>query len=141
MSDLFHVEILSLSGASLLKFGTTSQLLSPLSDVLSALVIGLVTGCAGAFFIYISSYLGIQRKKYINTPLRKISEVLIFSLVSATIFFWLPSATDNCKVIQSNVYDQEFYQYTCPNGQYSPLATLLFNTEGGTIRTIMNNNL
>ena len=34
-------------------------------------------------------------------------------------------------------FEEELIAYTCPEGEYSPLATLLFNPEGNTIRAFL----
>ena len=42
-------------------------------------------------------------------------------------------------VANKKEYENEidsFIEWNCPDKEYSPLATLFFNTEGGTIRTL-----
>jgi chloride channel 7 len=35
----------------------------------------------------------------------------------------------------------EYYRFTCPEGDYNAQATLFFNTEGGVIRALMNQEI
>jgi len=75
------------------------------------------------------------RKMYINTSIRKVLEAIIFAFVTASIFYLIVMIWSyNC--IQITIEDSEhLFQFYCtePN-TYNPLATLVFNTEGGTIR-------
>ena len=94
----------------------------------------------GAGFIAIQGRLGKLRKRYINKNWKKILETCVFSFLTATVFFTVAANASNCQD-KPRFSSREFYEGPCPDGQYSPIASLLFNTEGGTIRTIMNNEL
>jgi glycerol uptake facilitator-like aquaporin len=89
----------------------------------------------GALFIGVSIRLGMLRKIYINTSIRKVLEAITFAFVTASIFYLIVMIWSyNC--IQITTEDSEhLFQFYCtePN-TYNPLATLVFNTEGGTIR-------
>ena len=130
----------SLSSAAVLKFGTLTQLYSPMADLPAALIIGGVCGVLGALFVSVQGRLGILRKKYINTNLKKILEVCTFSFATAAAFFFVAMSSGNCQKKKPQEV-RELYEFLCPEGEYSPLATLLFNTEGGTIRSIMDYQL
>ena len=137
---MYHGTVISLSSAAVLKFGTLTQLYSPIADFPGALIIGAICGVLGAIFVDVNTRLGRLRKVYINTNLKKIVEVLFFSALTSTCFFMACMSSSNCKT-KSTTGDREYYEFRCPDGEYSPLATLLFNTEGGTIRSIMDFNL
>ena len=139
LTNLFEGDEVTLSSASVLKFGSTSQLESPISDVISSIIIGVITGLLGAFFIFANTRLALMRKKYINTPTKKVVEVIFFAFATASVFYLIPFMIPHCED-KTDAF-REYYEFTCENDQYSPVATLLFNTEGGTIRSIMNNNL
>jgi len=81
--------LLSLSNSAALKFGNVDIIYSPLSDAAVAIFIGIICGVLGAGFIAIYTYLGILRKKHINTNFKKIVEVLFFSFATSSTFFWL----------------------------------------------------
>lgn len=63
----------------------------------------------------------------------------MISFLTATTFFLVAANAPNCQ--QEGDEDREYYAGSCQGGEYSPIASLLFNTEGGTIRAIMNNEL
>ena len=94
--------VLSLSNSATLKFGEITIIYSPLSDALVAVLLGIICGLLGALFVSVNSYMIILRKKYVNTDLKKVIEVLLFSLVTSTTFFWLSALNagrpGNCKV-------------------------------------------
>jgi H+/Cl- antiporter ClcA len=93
----------------------------------------------GTGFIWVNVHLGMKRKMYINTPKRKILEALFVAFFSASAFYlavWL--WRDNCVTVTSEdtKHIVQFY-CTAPN-TYNPLATLVFNTSGGTIRQLFS---
>ena len=77
----------SLSDTGALKFGKLSDSESSLWDLPAAVVIGIVCGLMGSFFIYVNINLSILRKRYINKNWKKIAEALFFAFMSASIFF------------------------------------------------------
>ena len=123
-----------------MKFGTLTQLYSPMADLPAALLIGAVCGVLGAIFVDVQGRMGKARKKYINTNCKKIFEVCLFSFATAATFFFVAMSSSNCRKKAPDEV-RELYEFQCPDGYYSPLATLLFNTEGGTIRSIMDYEL
>lgn len=50
------------------------------------------------------------------------------------------TSSDCGRVEDDESVDSEFIQYTCEKGEYNPLATLLLNPEGNTIKALMNKN-
>ena len=136
-NSLWEGTTFSLNDTGALKFGKLDDEESSLLDIPAAVVIGLFTGLLGSFFIYVNINLGILRKKYINTNTKKIIEALCFAFASASIFFGVVVARkDNCRYVTEEGQEAETnqFRFRCPEGQFNPLATLLFNTEGGTIR-------
>ena len=120
----------------MLKFGNIDIIYSPLTDAIIAIFIGVICGLLGALFVAVYGHLGVFRKKYINTNLKKIIEVVFFSLVTGSLFFWLAAADKKCPT--KSEYFEEYYAFTCPEGTFNCQATLFFNTEGGAIRALMN---
>lgn len=85
-----------------------------------------------------NSNLGLLRKKYINTNARKLTEAALFSLITTTVFFWIPATVPTCEPrIDITVDEDVTVQYDCKSDEYSPLASMLMNTEGDAIRTII----
>ena len=87
---------LSLNSSAVLKFGQISYFDTPMTDRLIAMFIGIICGLLGAFFVYVYAILGFFRKKFINTKLKKVLEVVFFSVLTASIFFWLSAACKIC---------------------------------------------
>lgn len=60
-------------------------------------------------------------------------EVFVFCFVTVTVFYAVVVARrDNCYPVDEQ-YDYYTLQFTCKPKHYNPLATLLFNSEGGTV--------
>lgn len=53
----------------------------------AAIVLGVVTGLLGALFIHCSITMGMYRKKFINTPIKKVIEALILAFVTSSTFY------------------------------------------------------
>jgi len=102
----------------------------------AAVVIGIICGLLGSFFIFVNVNLGIFRKKYIDTNWKKIAEALFFAFLSTSIFFGvvLLRANDCVSNADAPAGVEHKMRFRCPENNFNPLATLLFNTEGGTIR-------
>jgi H+/Cl- antiporter ClcA len=133
--------VLSLSNSATLKFGEVNIMYSPLSDAVVAVILGIICGLLGALFVSVYSILGVYRKKYVNTNLKKVLEVLVLSLATSSVFFWLSASNAsnpaNC-ISLSTAAAEETYAFTCPEGTFNTQTTLFFNTEGGVIRSLMN---
>ena len=136
-NSLWEGTTFSLDDTGALKFGKLSDAESSLYDIPAAVVIGIFCGLLGSFFIYVNINLGILRKRYIKKNWQKIAEALCFAFVSASLFFGVVVARrNNCRTDPSAGESDEnnHVRFRCPEGQFNPLATLIFNTEGGTIR-------
>lgn len=129
---------LSLSDSGAVKFGSVTQEgENSMLDLPAAVIIGIVTGLMGALFIHMTIVLGMQRKKYVNTPVKKVLECAFMAFITASCFYGVVVARkDNCRPQRGSSGEEqsEEFQFTCESGYYNPLATLIFNTEGGTIR-------
>lgn len=126
---------LSLSDSGALKFGhVTDENANTMLDLPAAIVLGVITGLLGALFIRVTLSTGMYRKQYVSTPFRKIFECVLFAFMTASTFYGVVVwRQNNCKLKDVTPNEEEF-EFTCPDGYYNPLATLIFNTEGGTIR-------
>jgi len=81
---------LKVYNSAVLKFGTVNTTDATLETIPGSIMVGLICGFLGAFFIEVNTYLGYFRKKFITTPTRKVLEVLFFSFMTTTTFFWVP---------------------------------------------------
>jgi len=79
---------LSLSDSGALKLGNLSFASeNSIIDLPSGIILGVICGLLGALFIGVSIRLGMLRKIYINTSIRKVLEAIIFAFVTASIFY------------------------------------------------------
>ena len=91
----------------------------------------------GALFIHVSLVIGPYRKKFVNSNVKKVLECCIFAFLTSSCFYGVVSwRGNNCRPSEATIAEnsEEEFKFTCNNGFYNPLATLIFNTEGGTIR-------
>ena len=128
----------SLSDQATLKFGKLMEEENTLLDIPAALVIGAVCGVLGSLFIYVNVSLGVYRKKYINTKTKKILETIFFAFLTSTLFFLVTLSRKNECIEKPVTYNDTTFRFYCPEGYYNPFASLVFNTEGGTIRQLLN---
>ena len=72
----------------------------------------------------------------------KVLESIFFSVATTSVFFWSPYFANDCIDMNEKPVSDEnqdlVVNYDCPEGHYSPLATLFFNTEGAAIRSIIS---
>lgn len=84
---------LSLSDSGALKLGNLSiQNENSILDLPAGIILGVICGLFGAFFIWVSIALGMWRKQHINTPLKKVLEAMFFAITTASMFYlvvWL----------------------------------------------------
>ena len=135
LNSLWTGTTFSLNDTGALKFGKLADTEASILDLPAAIVIGLICGLLGSFFIYVNINLGILRKKYLTKNWHKILEAVFFAFLSASVFFGVVLARGNsCRTLNENFDNESKVQFKCPEGKFNPLATLIFNTEGGTIR-------
>ena len=117
-NSLWSGSTFSLSDTGALKFGKLNDEESSLWDIPAAVVIGIVCGLMGSFFIYVNINLSILRKKYINKNWKKIAEAIFFAFMSASIFFSVVAARkDNCRTsVPEPGSDEEKVRFRCPEG-------------------------
>jgi H+/Cl- antiporter ClcA len=140
---------------SALKFAKTQpdQRL-PTSILLGALIIGTISGILGALFININFRINGFRGKHQNKNWKKILEACLFAFASASAFYWAPYIFSTClpneqpalgrdfkdKVLSiwDKSEDYDISRGWCKEGTYNPLATLMWKTEAGVIRQMMD---
>lgn len=127
-----------------LKFGaiSTSNDTDTLAQLPGAVVIGIVGGAMGAFFVSINFKMnGIVRKALLTTQWMKPVETFFFSFVTSTFFFFTPRVFNECKPKTLLTGDEKVYEAWCqdsPGPTFSPLASLFWSTEGAVIKGIMS---
>jgi H+/Cl- antiporter ClcA len=75
----------------------------------AALIIGAICGVLGSLFIYINTKLGIFRKYYIVSPLKKIAEAVFFGLLTSSVFYLVTySRKHDCVAKPPSYLDRTF---------------------------------
>ena len=69
----------------------------PSSVLLGAIIIGIVSGLLGAFFININFRINSFRGAFSDKPWKKLLEAAIFAFASASAFYWFPYIFATCK--------------------------------------------
>lgn len=94
---------LTVTSSAVLKFGEVSIFDAPFSDLGIAIILGAISGLMGAFFVYVYAIFGFFRKNYVNTNIRRILEVLVFSFVSSSLFFGASALCKQCYPIDPKI--------------------------------------
>lgn len=107
-----------------------------------SIVLGISGGLLGALFIHINFNVNDYRKKYLTQKWMKPLETCFMCILTTTLFYWVP-AIRSCKPFltrDSQPVDEVLFKkvWCTEEKTYSPLASLLWNTEGAVIRTLMN---
>jgi chloride channel 7 len=123
-----------------LKFKATFVDSPDLTTIPAAIILGVICGILGAFFIYVNTTLNKQRKKYITKNWQKLLEVALFSIATSSTFYWAPSLFSYCesnsKIAKEN--KDLLSRYDCGENEHSPIATMFENEELGAIRSILS---
>ena len=79
----------------------------------------------------------VMRKRVIRKNWHKVIEVAFFALVTSTTFYMISLKLENC-IPKTDANYKSYHRARCQDNEYSPMATLFFNTEGGTIRAMLS---
>ena len=129
---------LDIVNGGLIKFGHLENVNFKLSNLPEFIIIGCVSGVIGSLFIWGNVKVTKWRKRNLTSKNRKFAEVLALTFIIALITFILPLATNVCTENSDDPdqikEDVPGLRYLCPENSYNTLASLLFNTEGETLR-------
>jgi hypothetical protein len=88
------------------------------------------------------------RKKVLNNDTKKFFETMFYVVLTGTLMYFSPLIVNNCVEAKDptpgkaqddfNQLKDKFNRYLCPDGYYSPLATILFNPLGSVFKVLMN---
>lgn len=138
LTSLWHGKPVTLSDASILKFGIMPEEHPiPIYELVGAVIIGLICGIMGAMFIRVQIWLLRMRKIGIKKSWQKVMEVSFFAGLTAMTFFTVSLSLNKC-IPKSDPTFKFYHNARCAENEYSPMATLFFNTEGGTIRSLLS---
>jgi chloride channel 7 len=130
--------------AGAIKFGSYIDNPYVLQDLPFFLLMGVFGGLLGSMFVHVNYNIGKFRKQYINTsPYKKIAETLFWVFLTATIMYFSPLIiqSDCLPIAESKISEEQALRYMCPDGQYNPLATLLFNPLGKVFKFFLSPNV
>jgi chloride channel 7 len=135
------------SGADI-KFGSLSDTKSVNVVALmpAAVVIGIIGGLLGAFFISVNTKMNDLRKNILTKKWMKPLETFVFCFITSTVIYYVPYWVSSCETIdhpqgtdfsETEIYKQAF----CEDGKFNPLASFFWVTEGEVITNILSNNI
>ena len=140
-TSLWFGNPVTLSDAATLKFGIMPEEHPiPIYELGGAAIIGLVCGVMGAIFIRVQIWLLKLRKMTIRKNWQKVLEVSLFAFLTAMTFYMVSLSLNKC-LPKSDPLFQFYHSARCSETEYSPMATLFFNTEGGTIRSLLSKSV
>jgi H+/Cl- antiporter ClcA len=152
--NTLHSKAIDWSESSL-KFATSQpDVTTPTSVVAGALVIGLISGLLGAFFINVNFRINGLRGVYNTGNKGKLFEAFLIAFLCTSCFYWVPNNWASCisnhdsrfkeslEVKTDSIFDKaEDYAVSkgwCQEGYHNPLATMMWKTEGGLIKHMMD---
>ena len=134
---------LQVTSAGTVKFGELQNLEVKLEHIHGAFVLGVVGGVLGSFFINVNTRMTILRKKYVTKNWLKVLETGFFAVATVTVYTGFTVFMAKCLEVNDDFSEEKkdmLRKWTCDEGFYNPLATLFFNTEGGTIRSLFQDD-
>eukprot|EP00347_Sterkiella_histriomuscorum_P015757 403355796 len=143
LQQLYHGKVSNIAVVNSGSVKLASSLDVPYLDSLfAAVVVGVVGGLLGALFIIINNKVNVLRKKVLTQKWMKVAEAVFLVILTVTVFFVCSQFTNTC--IKNDPEDFmikkgiEVKRFTCPEGYYNRLATLLFNSQSNIIHTFMS---
>jgi len=123
-------------------------------------IIGVLGGLLGAAFCAVNTKVSHMRIACINSkPIYRAIEAVMVATVVSTCCFWMPYAfSDKCLPIPDialdpinpvtgvravDLYKRNYYKYipfTCPNGTYNQMATIIFTTQEDGIHALFHDD-
>ena len=61
-----------------------------MDSIPAAVILGVICGLLGAFFVVFNARIGKIRKLYINTDCSKVFEAIFFAVLTSSAFYWMP---------------------------------------------------
>ena len=86
---------MSIVNAGMIKFGQYDENPYKLHDFPFFIVLGVLGGLLGAFFIYVNYSINKLRKHYLDTKWKKVLESIVLVAITATVIFFAPMILKN----------------------------------------------
>ena len=80
-----------------LKFGGVNVESPELNSLYCAVIVGIICGLLGSFFVMVNARLAKLRKKYITKGWQKIVEAALFALATSSAFYWGAAVFNTCE--------------------------------------------
>ncbi|XP_076822841.1 H(+)/Cl(-) exchange transporter 7-like isoform X2 [Clavelina lepadiformis] len=100
---------------------------------------GVIGGLLGALFNAINHKITIFRNKYVTIRFLKVVEVIIVSVVSATIAFMMMFLSAQCNPLGQDINVD--LQFLCEDGQYNTMASLFFTPPEDSVKSLFHDPL
>jgi len=92
---------MTLSASGTLKFGQLTNATVKLQHILGSIIIGVIGGLLGSFFIFVNGKMGKWRKKYITTTSRKVIEAGMYGAATMSVCIVFIASHSSCQTINS----------------------------------------
>ncbi|XP_055338309.1 H(+)/Cl(-) exchange transporter 7-like [Paramacrobiotus metropolitanus] len=126
-----------LSNSGLINLGEMMNLKYLAYEIPIYLLMAVGGGLLGAIFNFLNFHLTMFRHKHITRKWARVSEVVLISAVTATVGFMLIYFIDDCQMVK-DTSPQRTVQMLCPDGEYSSIATMLFQTSEFSVRNLLH---
>lgn len=130
----------NLGSEDLFIFGAVSEFHSSMFNLVELfffLAVGVLGGLLGSLYNHFNKRISLWRMKNTKTPEAQIYEILGISVVVSMVVFLLPYAFGTC-MDSSDSPGLRFVRFTCPEGQYHDLATLMFTQSDLAINQLLH---
>lgn len=120
----------------------------PFKDIPGFFLVGIIGGIVGAILPIINRSITLFRYRYVTKRVPRILETSIIALLTALCRILIPYLASECVPIDpndekslnkvlSNAPLGNFARFTCPEGQFSPWAAVMFNPSDSVVRGLL----
>lgn len=95
LNSIKHGQSVLIFNGGLIKFGSYDEHPYKLHDFPFFLILGMLGGLLGAFFIFVNYSINKLRKKYLKTSWKKVCETLVLVFFTSTVIYFAPMLLNN----------------------------------------------
>ncbi|KAK4474750.1 hypothetical protein MN116_001874 [Schistosoma mekongi] len=135
---LTRTHVFKFTPGGLVSFGTLESLNNYNAyEILMFLLMGLIGGLSGAFFVKANSVLTRYRQKNITTKYNKIIEAILVSSLTTTLCFSIMWGIRDCSPL---AYTSSSFplKMMCADNEFNSISSLLFSTPERSLRTLLH---
>ncbi|PAA83097.1 hypothetical protein BOX15_Mlig012289g1 [Macrostomum lignano] len=126
-----------LSNPGLISFGKFDKLDYDLLHLAIFACMGVVGGLSGALFNTLNEHLTKFRHRYVTSKLGQLTEAVLVASITAVTSFVLIYTVRSCQPLGSDQMEYPVQMY-CPDGKFSSMAALLFQTPEAAVRSLLH---